>query len=189
MRASALTIVAAAALTMAAAPAEAAWKNYVSHRLGVVFEAPGEMKTSSGESRGAYSGPQTTMIFSSAENNIQYRLTVTNYQQAKAYSATILGEAEFMFQQAKRVVSTTFGRIGTGKNTIYGRKIAIELPGKKGRTAGAFYFANGYLFEFEATVLPANGNPDSPDAQRFLNSIAFDAKAAKPSAAELNLPE
>ena len=189
MRAWRLTILAAGALTMAAAPADAAWKNYVSHKLGVVFAAPGEMKTSSGESRGAYSGPQETMIFSSAENNIQYRLTVTNYQQAKAYSATILGEAEFMFQEGKRVVSTTFGRIGSGKDMNYGRKIAIELPGKKGRTAGAFYFANGYLFEFEATVLPAAGNPDSPDAERFLNSIGFDAQAAKAGAAELSLPE
>lgn len=189
MRASAFAILAAGALAVSTAPASAAWKNYVSHTFGLTFEAPGEIKTSAGESRGTFAGPQVTMIFASRENNVDYKLTVTNFQQAKAYSATILGETEFMFQQAKRVVKDTIARIGTGANTIYGRRITIDLPQKKGRTAAAFYFANGYLFQFEATTPAANGNADSPDAERFLKSIAFDPKTAKPGAAELALPE
>jgi hypothetical protein len=41
-----------AALTLAAMPAQAAWKSYINRELGFSFMAPGEVKASVGTYRG-----------------------------------------------------------------------------------------------------------------------------------------
>jgi hypothetical protein len=187
--AAALAFGSALALTLSAAPAQAAWKSYISHPLGFSFEAPGVMKTETGTSRGVIAGPQETMIFVSNEDGIEYKVTVINFVQAQAESATILGEAAFMFQEGKRVLMDTFGRVEPGKDSVYGRKIAIELPNNGGRTISAFYFNKGYLIQLEATVSPKNGDYGSPDLGRFIDSIAFNPSRAEASSTELKLPE
>ena len=123
----------AAALTLAAMPAAAAWKSYVNRELGFSFRAPGEVKTDIGTFRGAVAGPRQTIIYKSVDNNIEYKLTVMSFLQAQAEGATILGEREYMFQDGKKVLLDTFGRVEPGKNAVYGRKIVIELPDHKGR--------------------------------------------------------
>lgn len=189
MRASTLAIIAGAALAVTTAPAEAAWKTYISKTFGFSYEAPGELKTSGGASRGAIAGPQETMIFTAVEDNVRYEVTVINFVQAQAESATILGEAHFMYQEGKRVLMDTFGRVEPGKLSVYGRKVTIELPNNGGRSTSAFYFNKGYLIQLEATVLPANGDYASPDPGRFIDSIAFDPARAGAGATELKLPE
>lgn len=189
MRATTLAVGVSLALALGAAPANAAWKSYISHKLGFSFEAPGTMKTQTGTSRGVIAGPQETMIFVSAEDGIEYKVTVINFVQAQAESATILGEAAFMFQEGKRVLMDTFGRVEPGKDSVYGRKIAIELPKNGGRTTAAFYFNKGYLIQLEATVSPKNGDYGSPDPGRFIDSIAFNPTRAEAGSAELKLPE
>jgi hypothetical protein len=72
---------------------------------------------------------------------------------------------------------------------VYGRKIVADLPMNKGRATGAFYFTNGKLYAFEATVLPANGKYDSPDPGRFIDSIEFQLPRAAPGAVELHAPK
>jgi hypothetical protein len=67
----------------------------------------------------------------------------------------------------------TFGRVETGKDAVYGRKIVVDQPDNKGRTTAAFYFTKGKMISFEATVLPAHGNYESPDPDRFIDSIVF----------------
>jgi hypothetical protein len=189
MRASILAIVAGATLAVTTAPAEAAWKTYISKTLGFSFEAPGTIKTDTGTTRGVVAGPQETMIFTATEDNIRYEVTVINFNQARAESATILGEATFMYQEGKRLVMDTFGRVEPGKDSVYGRKMTIELPNNGGRATSAFYFHNGYLIQLEATVLPANGDYASPDPGRFIDSIAFNPARAGEGASELKLPE
>ena len=81
----------------------------------------------------------------------------------------------------------TFTRFGSGKDTVYGRKIVVDLPDNKGRSTGAFYFTKGRLIMLEATV-PANGNLASPDPGRFVDSIAFAPSRAEPGAIELETP-
>ncbi|HMA71922.1 MAG TPA: hypothetical protein VKP67_10600 [Xanthobacteraceae bacterium] len=175
--------------TMAAMPAQAAWKSYINKELGFSFMAPGEVKTDAGTFRGAVAGPRQTIIYRSAEDNIEYKVTVMSFVQAQAEGATILGEREYMFQDGKKLLMDTFARVESGKDTVYGRKIVVDLPDKKGRATGAFYFTKGKLFTFEATVLPAHGDFASPDPGRFVDSIVFVLSRAEPGAIELKTPQ
>jgi len=178
-----------AALTLAVAPAEAAWKSYINRELGFSFRAPGEIKSDIGTFRGAVAGPRETIIYKSMDNNIEYKVTVMSFLQAQAEGATILGEREYMFQEGKKVLADTFGRVEPGKDAVYGRKIIAELPDHKGRTTAAFYFTKGKLIMLEATVLPANGDFGSPDPALFVDSIAFVLSRTEPDAIELATPK
>ncbi len=189
MRSRTLAALAGAALLVSAAPADAAWKTYISKDLGFSFMAPGEVKAELGTFRGNIAGPRQTIVFKATEDNIEYKVTVMNFPQAQAESASILGERTYMFQDGKNVLMDTFGRVEPGKDSVYGRKIVVDLPDKKGRTTGAFYFTKGRLISLEATVLPANGDYESPDPGRFIDSIVFVLSRAEPDAVELQVPK
>jgi hypothetical protein len=178
-----------AAIAMLAMPAQAAWKSYVNRELGFSFMAPGDVKTTVGTFRGEVAGPRETVVYRSTEDNIEYRVTVMSFIQAQAEGAAILGEREYMFQDKKKLLSDTFARVGSGKDAVYGRKIVVDLPGNRGRSTGAFYFARGKLITLEATVLPAHGDPASPDVDRFVDSIAFAVARIEPGAIELETPK
>jgi hypothetical protein len=178
-----------AALTIATMPAQAAWKTYVNRELGFSFAAPGDVKTAVGTFRGEVAGPRETIVYRSVEDGIEYKVTVMSFIQAQAEGATILGEREYMFQDKKKLLSDTFGRVGSGQDTVYGRKFVVDLPDRKGRATGAFYFTKGKLITLEATVLPAHGDFTSPDPGRFIDSIAFGLSRAEPGAVELETPK
>ena len=181
-----LAALAGAAITMTAMPAHAAWKSYVNKELGFSFMAPGEIKAGVGNFRGAIAGPRQSIVYRSVEDNIEYKVTVMSFIQAAAEGASLLGERQVMFQDRKKVVTDTFARVGAGKDTVYGRKIVVELPDNKGRSTGAFYFTKGRLFMLEATV-PANANVAWPDPARFIDSIAFVVRTES-GAVELETP-
>src|SRR5215831_17574585 len=182
-------LAALAAVVAASAPSQAAWKSYINRELGFSFMAPGEIKTDMGTFRGAIAGPRQTIVYRSVEDNIEYKVTVMSFIQAQAEGATILGEREYMFQDGKKVLMDAFARVGSGKDTVYGRKIVVELPDNKGRATGAFYFTKGRLISLEATVLPARGDFASPDPGRFVDSIAFVLSHNEPGAVELETPK
>src|SRR5580704_5342995 len=94
MRSWTLAALAGVALAITTAPADAAWKSYVSKDLGFSFMAPGEVKAEVGTFRGAIAGPRQTVVFRSMEDNIEYKVTVMNFPQAQAEGASILGERE-----------------------------------------------------------------------------------------------
>ena len=185
MRSRISTGLAALALALTAAPAHAAWQSYISKEHGFSFMAPGQVKTELGTYRGEVGGPRQTTVFRSVEDNIEYKVTVMSFLQAQAEGDTILGERTYMFQDKKDVLMDTFGRVEPGKDAVYGRKMVVDLPDKKGRTTGAFYFYKGKLISLEATVLPANGDYESPDPGRFIDSIAFSPNRVEPGATEL----
>ena len=189
MRRSMLAALAGAAITMAAMPAQAAWKSYINRELGFSFMAPGEVKTDVGTFRGAVAGPRQTIVYRSMENNIEYKVTVMSFLQAQAEGANLLGEREYMFQNGKKVLMDAFGRVEPGKDAVYGRKIVVDLPDRKGRTTGAFYFTKGRLISLEATVLPPRGDFASPDPGRFIDSVAFMLSRTEPGAVELETPK
>src|SRR5713226_9519893 len=184
-----LAALAGTALTMAAMPAQAAWKSYINRELGFSFMAPGEIKTDAGTFRGAIAGPRQTIVYRSVEDNIEYKVTVMSFIQAQAEGANILGEREYMFQDGKKVLVDTFARVEPGKDSVYGRKIVVDLPGNKGRTTGAFYFTKGRLISLEASVLPPHGDFASPDPGRFIASNAFVLSRAAPGGVELGTPK
>ena len=185
-----LAALAGAALAIAAPPAHSqnAWKSWTVKELGFSFMAPGQVQTSVGTFRGAVAGPRQTMIFRSVHDNIEYKVTVMSFMQAQAEGATLLGERTFMFQQGKNVLMDTFARVEPGKDSVYGRKMVVENENKS-RTSGAFFFHKGKLIAMEATVLPANGDYQSPDPARFIDSIVFVLSRTGEGAIELQPPE
>jgi hypothetical protein len=189
MRTVTLAALTSAAIAISTAPVVAEWKSYISKDLGFSFMAPGEVKAELGTYRGEVAGPRQTIVFKSTEDNIEYKVTVMSFAQAQADGAVILGEREFMFRQRKNVLMDTFSQVGAGKDTMYGRKIVIDLPMNKGRTTGAFYFTNGRLYTLEATVPPANANNASLDPGRFVDSIKFVLSPTEPDAIELHAPK
>jgi len=180
-----------ATLTMAAMPAHAqgAWKSYIVKELGFSFMAPSDMKAELGTFRGAIAGPRQTMVFRGTADNIEYKVTAMSFMQAQAEGATILGERTYMFQENRTIVVDTFARVEPGKDSVYGRKMVVDLPDNKGRVTGAFFFVKGKLITLEATALAPNGDIQSPDPARFVDSIAFNPTRAGEGAIELQPPK
>ena len=188
MRSLGLAFLVGAGLALGAAPAEAAWKSYLSKDFGFSFMAPGDLKIEAGTFRGQVAGPRQTVVYRFNEDNIEYKVTVMSFVQAQAEGATILGERTYMFQDGKKMLMDTFGRVEPGANAVYGRKMVVEQPDGKGRTTGAFYFNKGKLISLEATVLPENGDYESPDPARFIDSIVFVLSRTEQGAVELPPP-
>ena len=166
------------------APAAAVWRGYISHPLGFAFAAPGDLKVEKGTYRGAVAGPHDSVVYRCVEDDIEYKVVVIDMSDKANDAATLLGEAEYIFQEDKKVLMDTFGRV----DRQYGRKLTIDLPNNDGRTTAAFYFINGRIVSLQATVLPANGDYDTPEAARFIDSISFHAVRAPDNAIELLAP-
>src|SRR5437588_8113584 len=94
-----------------------------------------------------------------------------NFAQAQMDGADLLGERSYAFQNNKKVLMDTFGRVEPGKEAIYGRKITVDQPDNGGRTTAAFYFTKGKLITLEDTVRAANGGYATPDAGRCIDSV------------------
>jgi hypothetical protein len=184
-----LALVPGLALSAGAAQAQSAWQSYVNHELGFSFEAPGGIVSEIGATpRGNIVGTKEQIVFRTEENNIEYRVGVTNFAQAQMMSETILGEALFLFQGEKPILTDTIARVGQGRDMVYGRKSTVEVA-QGGQATTVFYFANGKLYQLTATVSAENGDTASPDPGRFIDSISFDLAGANSNAIELELPE
>jgi hypothetical protein len=174
----------AGALVVTAVSAQAVWRGYISHPLGFAFAAPGELKVEKGTYRGDVAGPRETTVYKFVADGIEYRAIVIDVTDKANDAATLLGEAEFIFQDKKKVLMDTFANVDRHQ----GRKLTIDLPNNGGRTTGAFYFVNGRIVSLQATVLPSNGDYDSPEMGRFVDSVTFFTIRAPEDALELPPP-
>jgi hypothetical protein len=162
-------------------PAAAQWRPYISHPLGFAFAAPGVMKVEKGTYNSPISGPHNTVVYAFAEDNIEYKVVVIDMRDKANESASLLGEAQFLYQDKKKVLMDAFGRV----DRQYGRKLTVDLPNNGGRSTAAFYFINGRIVSLQATVLPANGDYETPEMGRFIDSITFFTVRADDDAIEL----
>jgi hypothetical protein len=185
MHLTALAISVGAALAATTAPTMAAWRGYISHPLGFAFAAPGDLKVEKGTYRGAVAGQHDTIVYRFLDDDIEYKVVVIDLRDQENNAATLVGEAEYLFQDGKKVLMDTFDRL----DHQYGRKLTIDLPNNGGRTSAAFFFINGRIVSLQATVLPANGDYNTPDMGRFVDSISFFTVRAADNAIELPLPK
>src|SRR5262245_7859753 len=183
MRFTTLAVAAAIALGVMTAPSEAAWNNYFNKSVEFSFFAPGALKTEKGTYSGAVAGQQKATVFQSEEDNIQYKVTVVDFSAGSHDQAALLAEAATAFQNGRRVLNDA----SPGVDQITGRKISVDLPNNGGRSMGAFYFKNGHLIQLQVIVLPANGDYETPDMGRFIDSLAFLPSRINPGAVELTL--
>lgn len=174
----------AGALVVMTVSAQSAWRPYISHPLGFAIAAPGELKVEKGTYRGEVAGSRETTVYKFAHEGIEYRAIVIDMTDKANNAATLLGEAEFMFQDKKKVLMDTFANV----DRHVGRKMTIDLPNNGGRMTAAFYFVNGRIVSLQATVLPPNGDYDSPEMGRFVDSVTFNVVRAAEDAIELPPP-
>ena len=174
-------LLAGTVLAVTAAPVQAAWHGYISHPLGFAFAAPGELKVEKGTYSGPVAGTHDTLIYRFVDDNIEYKVVVIDMTAQANQSANLLGEAEYQFQDQKKLLVDAMDHF----DRQYGRKLTIDLPNDGGRTTAAFYFVNGRIVSLQATVLPANGDYDSPEMGRFVDSITFFTELAPDDAVEL----
>jgi hypothetical protein len=165
-------------------PAMAAWHGYISHPMGFAFAAPGELKMERGTYRSDVAGTRDSTIYSFVDDDIEYRAVVIDMSDKANDAANLLGEAAYLFQDGKKVLMDTFGRV----DHQYGRKLTIDLPNNAGRSSASFYFINGRLVTLQATVLPGNGDYNTPEMGRFVDSITFYTVRAPDNAIELPIP-
>ena len=184
MRLTVLAGLVGAIIAVTTMPASAQWKSYISRPMGFSFEAPGVVKTEKGTYEGQVAGKRDAVIYRSIDNNIEYKATVIEFKDRVGDGAVLLGEATYVFQDKKKLLMDTFGRVD-GK---YGRKLTVDQPNTGGRTLAAFYFLDGRLITLQATVLPANGDYQTPDMGRFVDSLAFVASRAEAGSTELTVP-
>ncbi len=185
MRFTSLAILVGTALMMAAVPAQAQWRGYVSRDLGISFHAPGDMITERGTYSGDRTGDHPTIVYRSAANDIEYRVVVSDFRERSDEGASLVIEAAFTFQDEKNVLMDAYARI----DDTFGRKVTIDLPDNGGRSMGSFYFFQGYLYQTFATVLPANGDYGSPFMGRFIDSLSFGDERLNEGVIELSLPD
>ena len=174
-------VLAGLALAAITAPAQAAWHGYISHPFGFAFAAPGELKIEKGSYSGVVAGTHDTLIYDFTDDNIDYKVVVIDTRAQANQSANLLGEAEVQFQNGKKVLVDAIDHF----DRQFGRKLTIDLPNDGGRTTAAFYFVNGRIVSLQATVLPANGDYDTPEMGRFVDSITFFPQHAPDDAIEL----
>jgi hypothetical protein len=184
MRFTGLVLLGGAALAVMTAPAQAAWHGYISHPLGFAFAAPGELKVEKGTYRGAVAGRHDTLIYRFVDDDIEYKVVVIDVTEQANQAANLLGEAEYLFQDQKKLLVDAIDRF----DRHYGRKLTVDLPNNGGRTTAAFYFVEGRIVSLQATVLPANGDYGSPEMGRFVDSITFFTHNAPNDAIELPAP-
>ncbi len=184
MRLKGLLFVAGAMLSLVTVPAQAAWHGYISHPLGFAFAAPGELKIEKGTYQAAVAGRHDTLVYSFVDDNIEYKVVVIDTTAQANQAANLLGEAEYQFQDKKKLLADVIDRF----DRQYGRKLTIDLPNNGGRSTAAFYFINGRIISLQATFLPANGDYDTPEMARFVDSITFEPEHAPEDAIELPVP-
>jgi hypothetical protein len=185
MRLKTLAVLAGAAFMAMTASAEAASRAYISHVFGFAFAAPGEMKIEKGSYQGAVAGKHDTLVYHFTDDNIDYKVIVIDTTAQANQAANLLGEAEFLFQDQKKLRADVIDRF----DRQYGRKLTIDLPNNGGRATAAFYFVDGRILSLQATVLPANGDYDTPEPGRFVDSITFAPEHAPEEAMELPIPK
>jgi hypothetical protein len=183
MRLTALAILTGAAVAAMTAPAMADWHGYISHPLGFAFAAPGPLKVETGTYNAPVAGQHDTLIYSFTDDDNEYKAVVIDTRDKANDAATLLGEAEFRFQDGKKVLNDMIDRF----DRQFGRKLTIDLPNNGGRMMAAFYFINGRIISLQAKV-PANGDYDTPDLGRFVDSLTFFTVRAPDDAIELPPP-
>lgn len=179
-----LTLLAFACLAVSATPANAAWEYYISHALGFSVVMPGEILASRGTYETEVAGRHSTIVYKSSEDGIDYQITVVDMSDVRNNAANLLGEASYRFQEGKQMVMDIHARA----DRHIGRKLTVDLPNDGGREIAQYYFLNGQLLEFKASI-PVGGDYGTPDVARFIDSVAFYPDMANQASVELALPE
>ena len=88
------------------------------------------------------------MTWTATDDGIEYKAMVIDTTAEAAQSSSLLGEAEYIFQDGQKLKMDAFGRV----DRHYGRKLTVDLPNNGGRKIACFYFVNGRIVSLQASV-------------------------------------
>lgn len=161
-----------AAVVLATAPAQAAWKSYKYPQYGFGVDFPAEPKMGTGQYRGVIAGRMPTMTISAEEDGTIYQVEMVDFSNRLAETPVLLEEAVFLATQEGKLVSDTTARTDNGqKFAKYGRRVTV-LTKDGGKKITELYLVNGKLLMFEGIITP-RGDLENPEAARFQDSIMF----------------
>jgi hypothetical protein len=161
-----------AAVILAAAPANAAWKSVKYPQYGFGVDFPAEPKTSKGEYRGVIAGRMPTTIIGAELEGTIYQVEMVDFANRLAETPVLLEEAVFLATQEGKLVSDTTARTDNGaKFAKYGRRVTV-MTKDGGKKITELYLVNGKLLMFEGIITP-KGDVENPEAARFQDSIVF----------------
>src|SRR5262245_61527405 len=126
----ALGVTAGVLLALSVQPAFAALQGYICKDAGFSFTAPGEMKTEKISYMSASHGARPATIFKSIDDNIEFSVTVVDFNGITAPEADLIKEASTAFQAGKKVMADSDARVEGN----YGRKMTADLPNNGGRS-------------------------------------------------------
>ena len=174
----------ATALALAVMPAQAAWHGYY-NKQGVAFSfaAPGQLKAEKSTYHSAMAGERNSVVFTSVEDNVEFKITVVDIPGRASDEAALIKEASAAYQDRAKVLLDEDARI----ESSYGRKLTVDLPNNGGRSMSAIYFKDNHLIQLQATVLPG-GDIQSAYMGRFVDSLSFYESYTADGATELKLP-
>ena len=165
-------VLAMAALIVAAAPANAAWKSMKYPQYGFGVDFPAEPKMSKGEYRGVIAGRMPTTIIGAELEGTIYQVEMVDFSNRLAETPVLLEEAVFLATQEGKLVSDTTARTDNGaKFAKYGRRVTV-MTKDGGKKITELYLVNGKLLMFEGIITP-KGDIENPEAARFQDSILF----------------
>ena len=181
MRGLALTM-AAAAMLVSAAPAQAAWQYYSCASDNFAAQFPDAPKMESVKfTMPRHGNALSARTYTATVDNIIYRMMVADYSDRVAFGASILEEAIFQHTEADdhglrngKILGNDTARIEpVVRGATYGRRVTMDYPNGQGRNLTTFYFRDGRLYEMSVTILPANGDYSTPYGSRFVESLIF----------------
>jgi hypothetical protein len=173
------------ALALSITPAAAEWHGYFNKQgVGFSFTAPGEMKSEKSTYHSAMAGDHAAIVFTSVEENIEFKITVVDFAGRARDEEALIKEATAAYQDRTNVLLDTDARV----EASYGRKLTVDMPNNGGRSTGAIFFKDNHLIELRATVLPG-GDSQSSDLGRFVDSLAFYDSYTSDGATQLKLPD
>jgi hypothetical protein len=167
-----LIALAMAAVVLAAAPAQAAWKGFKYPQYGFGVDFPGEPKMTKGEYRGAIAGRNPSTIIGAEEDGTIYQVVIVDFKNRLAETPVLLEEAVFLAGQEGKLVSDTSARTDNGAQFAkYGRRVTV-MTKDGGKKISELYLVNGLLLMFEGIITP-KGDIENPEAARFQDSILY----------------
>lgn len=164
----------AAAAVLAIHPAAAAWKEYMLRDYGIAKEFPGKPTTSKITYKTPVMGTAQGTVFSVEQDNVVYKMTVIDAKKRWQAGASLMGECVYLAENSGKSRADMAARVENGLDAVYGRIISVDLPKNQGREMTECFFTKGRLYKIQVLVKPAHGDPNTPDAIRFINSLRFD---------------
>lgn len=162
---------------------EAGWQEYLFDDLQLAKHFPAEPTRSEGvywtwplpppDRDPEVAGESPSIILSASADNIDYEVTVVPLPDRAHMGASIMGECAFLSEESGTEQKNTYVRIDNGNRTVYGHQVVVDRSDDVGRMHNGCFFENGTFYRFSATVHPAHGNPDAPEAQEFATSGRF----------------